>query len=826
MRYHSSLTKQYISINDTPDAIAQNLTLKTCEVEEVIHIQIPRDVVIGKVTAIHKHPQADKLIVCQVDCGDKGKFQICTGGENVVADSYVPVAIPWCYLPIIDLSIEPRKLRGEDSNGMICSKGELGINEDEEHHWIWILQYGDSVSAWQRAQTADFDDITDADCGRAIADKYPWLERYIFDIDNKTVTHRPDLTGHFGIARELNAIYGHHNPAAIAWNALPQLMQQHTHTSIDHMVAHGTHHSLPISVWCESVQVYSSLLIEGCSVHPSTLFTRMMLLDCGMTPRNNWVDFSQYVMLLTGQPIHCFDADTIVGGITVRYAHHGELFVDLMQKEHTLIDTDIVIADNEKILALGGVVGGFASMVTEKTSRILIEIAHFDAVIVRKTGTRLSLRTDAELRFEKNINPVYTAHTVQMVLDALQYMRKDLGMFTMAWLSFITQYHYTDTPLSCVVDFTQISRTIMWDETLSQEVSRKILTNLWCSVYENTVTMPWWRSPSDLAWQHDIVEEIVRLYGYEHISPQTYTSQTSVPQIDPHVLATRKLEDHFISVCGYDQCETYPWIHEKYIVPFGIDTSTLYQIQNPLAPEHQYLRPSMVTSLWDIVQKNYRLFPWLSLMDIGKIRPGCQEKHVLSIMQYQENVAGWKDDPWITTIHNLKEGIRRLWVDCPVTIEKTTHAHFHTHKQGVLMVGDSVVGEIWQLHPRITDAGKISEHAMVICGMIDVGAALWCSVTAPLVPITQQEHIVRKDVCFVLSIDSSRDPLMKSIRAVDSISEITIQDMYIWESLDKDKKSITLWYSMIFSQAPTSDVITQIMQRVIDAWLSTWAMLR
>lgn len=352
MRYHSSLTKQYISIKDAPENIAKHLILKTCEVEESIVRTIPQDVVIGKVTATSKHPQADKLMICQVDCGAKGKFQICTGGENVVADSFVPVAIPGCYLPVIDLKIEPRKLRGEDSNGMICSKGEVGINEDEEQHWIRTLQYGPSVPAEQRVQLADFDDLTDADCGTPLGQKYPWLERYIFDVDNKTVTHRPDLTGHFGLAWELNAIYGLHAADRIAWNALPKLMHDHTHTSFAEMTAHAQQHAIPQHISCAGVQVYSTILLEGCAVTRSSLLTRMILTDCGASPKNNWVDFSQYVMLLTGQPIHTFDADTIQGSIEVRYAKDGEQFTDLKGVTHSLLASDIVIADSAGVLAL------------------------------------------------------------------------------------------------------------------------------------------------------------------------------------------------------------------------------------------------------------------------------------------------------------------------------------------------------------------------------------------------------------------------------------------------------------------------------------------
>ena len=217
----------------------------------------------------------------------------------MIEGAFVPTALPGCHLPVIDLTIEPRKLRGEDSNGMICSKGELGINEDEEHHWIWLLG-------------EDFDDLTDADCGVALKQKYPRLEVYIFDVDNKTVTHRPDLTGHFGLAWELHAMYAPQAQTHITWNKLPSLMQNHTYTSINEMVAHGKHHTIPVNVSCDAVNTYATILLSDCVVQSSQFLTRMILRDCDMTPKNNWVDFSNYFMVLTGQPIHCFDADKVV----------------------------------------------------------------------------------------------------------------------------------------------------------------------------------------------------------------------------------------------------------------------------------------------------------------------------------------------------------------------------------------------------------------------------------------------------------------------------------------------------------------------------------
>lgn len=285
MRYSLSLLKKYIGVQDTAENIARQLTLKTCEIEEIIERNLPAEIVIGKVTEVKQHENADKLKVCQVDCGKAGKFQICTGGENIVANVYVPVAIPGCYLPAIDLKIEPRKMRGEESNGMICSKGELGIIEDEDKHWIWIMD-------------EDLSDLTDTDIGVPVGEKYPWMNNSVLDVDNKTVTHRPDLTGHFGIARELQAIYAMEN-AKLSFNKLAERKHNFETTNMFETLEHATKASINVKVETDKCQSYIAVEYKDINVQRSSLYTRLAMQDIGQQSRNNWVDFSNLFMMST-----------------------------------------------------------------------------------------------------------------------------------------------------------------------------------------------------------------------------------------------------------------------------------------------------------------------------------------------------------------------------------------------------------------------------------------------------------------------------------------------------------------------------------------------
>jgi phenylalanyl-tRNA synthetase beta chain len=354
MLYSKNLLKHYLSLNINIQDIADALTLKVCEVEEIHERILPDLVVIGKVTDVSKHPNADTLLVCQLDCGDKGRYQICTGGENVVADSRVAVALPGCYLPSINLTIEEREMRGEASNGMICSKAELGIPEDVDEHWIWTLQYGPSHDLAKVTQTPDMDDLTDADLGVALGEKYPWLNNWTMDIENKTITHRPDLFGHFGIANELATIFAE----SISFDGAKKYREQlQEPMSIYQILDNSKKTSRGIDMRTDKVHTYTLLELNNVNRQTSDLYLRALLYDLGLQPRANWVDFSNVFMYLTGQPVHFFDAAKVSGDIIVRQAESGEQFTDLFETTHTLTEDDIVIADNEKVLALAGVVG-------------------------------------------------------------------------------------------------------------------------------------------------------------------------------------------------------------------------------------------------------------------------------------------------------------------------------------------------------------------------------------------------------------------------------------------------------------------------------------
>lgn len=384
-----------------------------------------------------KHPNADTLTICQLDCGSHGQYQICTAADNIRADIFVPVALPGCYLPAIDLTIGARQMRGKDSNGMICAKVEIGINEDADQHGIWIMD-------------EDFSDISISDLGTSLSSKYPWLDNVILDIDNKTINNRPDLTGLLGMAIEMRAIFKNQNIqkeseysekrvsdvsgtsgfSVVKFESITHILSEHTPARALELLHHANKSNQQIDVQTENCKTYVALELNNIGVRRSPLYDRLSMIDSGLSPKSNWIDFSNLFATIIGQPVHCFDADKISGTIVVRQAKDGEQFTDLKGATHTLKAQDIVISDDKSILALAGVIGGLESGVSDQTKRIVVEIAHFDPVAVRRTSMRIGVRTDAVSRFEKTISPTLSLTAFSLMLDLLKQYKLMLGEYT------------------------------------------------------------------------------------------------------------------------------------------------------------------------------------------------------------------------------------------------------------------------------------------------------------------------------------------------------------------------------------------------------------
>lgn len=799
MKYHLNWLKQYISLKDSLDNIIKNMTMKIFEVEdEVVTNTLPELLVIGYVTAVTQHPNADKLKVCQVDCGHHGNFQICTGGENIVEGKYVPVALPGCYLSTIDLQIEPRPMRGEESNGMICSKGELGINEDEDQHWIWLLD-------------EDMDDLSVEDKGRSIKDKYPWLENTQFEVKNIAITTRPDLTGYWGLACELNAVYA--DTGLIGFNNVAVILENIRNTHISEVLEVAPNASRWVMIKSDSCACYCVIEIADITVKPSDLYHRMMVYGTWATPRNNRVDRSNNFMNLTGQPVHCFDSNKVVGDIVVRNASDSEQFIDLLWVEHILQAWDIVICDRDKIIALAWVIWGMNSCIDDTTSSILIEVAQFDPTQVRKTATRLGLRTDAAVRFEKYINPYWTEYCAMIIPEQINKQVKSLG--ASRYVGITHEVNTMPVRMPVAVSIRKIQQFI-WGQAApyTEQQIQKLLQNLGFGIGIDgdimTCISPIWRSPTDISHAQDIYEEIARIVWYENLWTQTLKTVTT-PQLNAVPSIIRKLEDTMVLKYGYDQVETYLWTEEKYLKLLGQYDENAYTLLNPLSPEQKILRPMLYPGLVKVIVQNHRIQDDIHIFEAAHvINSQGIETHHLCIISYTPSDKKLLQDAIIIHKSIVSDIVGQY------NISATTLDYLHPTKQGEVSFGDEVIWLIWQVHPLVCDELGLNIDYQLVVTELNLTALIaqwWTADKTISTYLTNQHHIITRDASFGLTGDATYEQVLSIAQAAKGIDKVEVFDIY---QPSPELKTIGVRFTMIYEDAPSTESVTKKVDYIVS----------
>ena len=589
MKISLNWLKDYVTLPEdlTIDQLAYDLTMRTVEVEGY---ENPKDklegIVLGVITKVEDHPDADSLKICMTDVGRDKELQIVCGGSNVYVGQKVAVAVPGSWVrwhgegePVEIVNAE---LRGVMSEGMICGANELDLDEllpSAEEDIIDLKNFSGNP-------------------GDALANVLG-IDDYVIEIDNKSMTHRPDLWGHYGIARELSAIYG------TELKALPEV-------ELD--VSKKTYH---VTIETDKCHAYSAYVIEGLDLAPAPFEMQVRLWECDVRPINNLVDITNYVMLATGNPTHGFDQKHVPEGILVRQANADEeleLLDETLLKLHT---EDVVITDGKKALALGGVMGGKQDSILESTDSMILEIASFDARYIRRTSTRHNVRTESSTRFEKNIDTARIDDAKNLALTLIQDILPNAklvayGEAIEAETTAVTidvNYDYLGTRIGREITEAEVHATL---EPLGFEITNATEEGF-------TVTAPIWRSTGDIEMPADILEEITRMIGYENfdfIAPVvTLDNYVNQVQID----LKRNLHLYFAERCGFQEVYTYPWVDSFYTKAANIDVEAWLELQDPPAPTQNKLRSSLVPGLLEAAVKNIRYRDEFKLFEQGSV---------------------------------------------------------------------------------------------------------------------------------------------------------------------------------------------------------------
>ena len=613
MKVSLNIVKQYVDLDLPPvDELVARINSQLGGVEEIIDLAAKyKDAKIVKVVECEKHANADKLSVCQIDDGSGELVQVVCGAPNVHADMLAVWLPPSSTVPSTFDDDEPfvlgaRELRGVMSNGMLASASELAIGDD--HSGIIEITERD-LPAGKAVKPGD-----------SFAEVFG-LNDTIINIENKMFTHRPDLFGQLGVAREISAILG--DP-----------------TSADEDVA-GARFANPDEYWLTpdfenandlDLEVFNDasdkapramfVAMKDVQVGPSPMWLKCALVAMGGKPVNNIVDATNYIMLLTAQPTHAYDYDKVRGSrIGARMARDGEKIKLLNGKEYKLTTDDIVIADAEGAIGLAGIMGGSDSEVDAGTKNIILEVANFDMYAVRRTSMRHGVFTDALTRFNKGQSPLQNNRVIYMLMEHTKQLsgaRQASDVYDASsqdWSSLQSLSGEVKISRDFIVDRLGIDLTI---EQIGNLIRRANFASHSDKEDKNTlvVSAPFWRT--DIAIPEDIVEEVGRLYGYDNLPrrlPQRSASPTPVN-------AERELANvvrESLSRAGANEVMTYSFVHEKILKAVGQDSSDAYKLSNALSPDLQYYRLSLTPSLLDKVHANIKAgFNELALFEIGK----------------------------------------------------------------------------------------------------------------------------------------------------------------------------------------------------------------
>ena len=574
--------KDFVKIpkNFSSEELAELLTMHTVEVEGwQAQSKLFDKVVVGKVLTVSPHPNADRLRLTKVDI-KKETLDIVCGAPNVAAGQRVPVALIGASLPN-GLVIKESEIRGEKSFGMICAEDELGLGQN--HEGIMVL-------------------ANHAKVGQSFAD-YLGLNDIIFEIDNKSLSNRGDLWGHYGLAREISTL--------LKTSLRPYLAEVHKSPAVK-----GKEH-FPVKVEDKKAcPRYLAVKINNVKMMDSPRWLKERLVAVGARPINALVDITNYVMLESGQPLHAFDAKDIKK-ISVRLSKPEESLETLDGKERLLPPETIIITDGSEPLAIAGIMGGAKSAINENTTSIILEVANFDAVLVRKASQRLNLRTDASMRFEKTLDPLLPSLVWQRAWQLIKELMPEAELSGAP--TDIVNFKVEPEPIS--VDFSWLKKK------LGKEISRRDAINLLVrlgfgvTVNKNilAVTPPSWRAVKDVTIKEDILEEVARIIGYNNIPALAPTATMSLLPENHELQLERKIQDILSGAGGLHEVYNYSFASETLLSKLNFDASRHLRLANPISEQHVYLRQSLLPGLLQNVRLNQFNYQHFGLFEMGRI---------------------------------------------------------------------------------------------------------------------------------------------------------------------------------------------------------------
>ena len=800
MKVSLNWIRDYVQLPADADLkkLAYDLTMSTVEVEDTIELAKQFDhMVVGVINTIEQHPNADKLRVCMTDIGGRVESIVC-GGSNLREGMKVAVALPGSVCrwhgegePV---EIKKSKLRGVDSYGMICGAVEIGL--------------ADLFPTKEEAHILDLSDF-DAPAGTPLADALD-LNDIILEIDNKSMTNRPDLWGHYGIAREIAALYD------LPMKAFPHFDRNVENTSGFHVTVEDA----------ERCPRYLSAQIEGLSVKPAPYQMQSRIWKVGMRPINALVDITNYVMLATGQPTHAFDSDHIAGHVIVRRAGEGETLLLLNGKELALSGDDLVIADDAGVVGLAGVMGGAKDSILPETDKVILEVANFAAKGIRRTALRYDNRTEASARYEKAIDPERCDQAFDLSMQLLGQLYPEMKV-----TGLVDEYPQHLKQAEIDVPLSWLERRL--GKHLPPEEIRHKMELLGYGISfsgDNMhVVVPTWRSTGDVSIQADIMEEVARMYGYENFEaePITTTFDGAINQLDKDL--ERRIKEYLAIRCGMQEIFTYPWMEESYVNAVLQSTEGILSLSTPPSPAERFVRSSLLPNLCKAVVKNERYFDEFSIFETAQV---FRDENYTSpydprekLPSQRKNVAGAfvTTDKDITALFRKAKGVVEM-------MARYVHMEALTFRQTEKPVwADNVVWlNICRGEEKVGDLALLSKKVSMACGIKNLNVMLFQLDQDSLVPLKSRTNtfthmaeypMTDYDISLLLDGSVQWKDVLQTVGGIKSelLHGASFVDEYRGKQVPAGKKSLTLRLSIGSKEKTlTSSEIEEVASNVLN----------
>ncbi len=779
MKVSYKILKKYLPYLENAGEVAEDLIMHTAEVEE-IHSQKKdfENIVVGKITKVDTHPDADSLRVCQVNIWEKEDTQVVCWGSNLTVWQLVAVAKIWAsvtwHWQWEKVVMKKTAIRWVDSFGMICASEEIWLKEEfpsKDPKEILDLSFL-KVTSW-------------TDLSKAL-----WKDDEVLEIDNKAINHRPDMFSYMGVLREVATING------------KNIWLDYKTLDFSKFSKLEAKNEIP-----DVVQRYSLLKVSWVGNKESNDEIKTIIEAAGHSVKWLLVDISNYSLYFYGQPAHIFDVDKIEWNVVVRFAKDWEILEALDDKIYELNEKDIVIADDKKVLALGWIIWGKSSAVSASTKNILIETAHFDQAILRMTWKRLWVRTDALNVFEKDIMTDLASYATALIVEEL---KKEYPNLKIEW--YFDSYPVKQKEVKQVFDL-NFYNNLIW-ANYSEKYVLEILENLWIKKVWNELLIPFWRK--ELNTKADIAEEIARIDGYDNIV-------TTVPRINLWAIVQDTIynlkndsKKYFTDIWFFD-VYNYSFVNEELMKKLNMWIWDLVPLKNSLSEEQTHMRNSLIPNLMRWLEDNIRERKDIKLFEIEKVFSRnwneVSEDYRLSWV-----MTSCKDIVYYDIQNIVSDFFTSVFVD-NFFFDTTDNAPEFAHSGRVakIMVRWKEVWVVWEIHPSVAKRFDVSERV----GFFEIEVSkllpnLYNKVKAKDISSFQENNF---DLSFVVDKSIKWREIAQIISGVNKtlIQKVELFDIYENEEKLPGKRSLSF---KIFIQSMTEtlkdDVKANLIKEIVE----------